>query len=804
MYSEDAGSYPPVDEVIETDVLVIGAGVSGYCAAIQAARAGCHVVLVEKDSVLGGNSGPNVGVHITGADRYHHYSSETGIIAELSEEKAWCVAQTQVSPGTLNCNISRRWEAVVQTALEAAGVRVLKRHWATVPVVEQDQIVSVRVEDLAAFVTRRIDVRHCVVEASGDGEVAACAGASFRFGREARSEHGERSAPEVADALVQGSSLMAIAQNTGRPIEFIPPPGLPPYEPRLWFHRPGDGWHQRTFLPDRDLVFLYITETGGHLDTIRDDGQIYETLLKQLWAEWDHIKNGPHADDARNWDLVWVSPKAGKRESRRFLGDVILTQTNLESGRQWPDAVAYGGFDLDVHEPHGTTADIVSYSVPPLYSIPLRSLYSKDIANLFLAGRLASTTHLAHGSVRLMRTGAVIGQAVGMAAALCKQHACTPRQLTEMHISQIQQRLLAADATILGVPNTDEADLARNALVHATSEETFNDQAVGGWLPLDRHRGLVLYDWPTTLRTVDLYLKNESGKSRPVELTVSKTHFERTWKTHAEFTAHRWRDLRVERFEQIACQTTQVPGHFEGWVRFELPEQLALHAKYPAIEEDRLLIAVAPSPGVSWAVAEHPCEIATSVEREEGANEWQSRSGDVDESAQVEFPDPHTPVRCLPPAERMMVRLNPAPPVGEAANVLNGYARRFSTAPTNMWISRRGDPLPQVLTLEFDRPTRFDTVHLTFDTLYDDYHDMPHNYGPRAAGMCVKDYRLEVRQDETWEPVVSAEGNYHRRVVHRFEPVTTTALRLAVLDMHQANRYGARVYQVRVYDRTES
>ena len=792
-------SHNTADEKLQTDVLVIGAGVSGYCAAIQAARAGCDVVLLEKDEVLGGNSGPNCGVHITGADRYHHYSSETGLIAELSEQQAWCGAQTRVSPGTLNCNISRRWEAVVQTALEAAGVRLLKRHYATGPIVDEGRIVAVVVEDLAAFCRKRIDVRHCVVEASGDGQIGVLAGAGYRYGREALREHDERSAPLEADRLVQGTSLMAVAQNTHRPVEFIPPPGLPVFQSRLWFHEPGDGWHERTFREDRDLIFLYLTETGGNRDTIRDDATIYEDLLKQLWAEWDHIKNGPHRKDARTWDLLWVSPKAGKRESRRLLGDVILTQNDLEAGRHFADAVAYGGFDIDVHEPHGDTADIVSYSIPPLYSIPLRCLVSKDVENLFLAGRLVSTTHVAHASLRVMRTGAVIGQAVGMAAALCKAHGCMPRDLAQQHVDELQQRLLRADATILHVPNQDDADLARTARATATSQETFNDQQPATFLPLDRPRGLILYDWPMSLRRVEVYLKNDGLEDRRVAAALLRSRPERRWKTHAEFTAHRWRDPRLERFATLADGTIEVPGNFEGWLPLPWADNLELTEKDPTREEDRLLIALGPRDGVWWARAERACEIAAVVERDEADPAWRFTSGGSSEGAKVEYPDPNMPAKCEPPGKRLLVRLDPAPPVGEASNVVNGYARRFSTAPTNLWIARRGEPLPQSLTLEFPTPATFDTVQLTFDTISDDYHDMPHNYGPRAAGPCVKDYRLEVRRDDRWRQVTATQDNYHRFRVHRFDPVTTDALRLTVSAIQDPDRYTARVYEIRVY-----
>ena len=136
------------------DVLVIGSGVSGYCAAIQAGRLGCRTILLEKDEVSGGNSGPNLGVGITGADRYNHYGAETGIIHETQEEGAWVQGFTQVIAGQMPYNISRRYEAVIQQYLEEAGVLVLKRHYARRPIVSEDGAIrAVLVEDLAAFQT---------------------------------------------------------------------------------------------------------------------------------------------------------------------------------------------------------------------------------------------------------------------------------------------------------------------------------------------------------------------------------------------------------------------------------------------------------------------------------------------------------------------------------------------------------------------------------------------------------------------------------------------------------------------------
>lgn len=209
----------------ECDVLVIGSGTAGYCAAIQAGRAGCMAVLVEKDAVLGGNSGPDLGVGITGAERWNDYGVETGILQEIREDACCADAFTHVTGAQMGYSISRRFEAVVQEHLRRAGVCVLKRHYARRPVMEGSRIAAVVAEDLAAFRTVEIRVRGCVVEASGDGEIGALAGADFDMGSEAREEYGERSAPEGRTARVQGTSLVAIAQRTGREVRFIAPEG---------------------------------------------------------------------------------------------------------------------------------------------------------------------------------------------------------------------------------------------------------------------------------------------------------------------------------------------------------------------------------------------------------------------------------------------------------------------------------------------------------------------------------------------------------------------------------------------------
>ena len=592
----------PVETTIETEVLVIGSGVSGVCAAIQAARAGCKTLLIEKDEVLGGNSGPNLGVHVSGAHSYHPYASETGVCGELEEEAAW--VRAKMNTRGWHYNIARQWESVMVQKLVDAGVTILKRHYAKMPIVEGRRITGVIVEDTGTFRTKRIAVSHFVIEASGDGQMAALAGAEFRMGREARSETGERSAPAVADKITMGTSMTMVVHKTDRPVKFVPPPGTPEWQrgdlSQARLFRPGDclyshsAWH-----PDADLCFIWPTESGGQLDTIKDDDQIYEELLKQCYSVWDHIKNKAHAKESETWDLVWISPKAGKRESRRFIGDYLLTQDDVEAARDLPDKVAYGGYFIDVHEPVGTLSKVVCYSIPPLYNIPYRSLCSKDFDNLFLAGRLVSVTHLALGTVRLMKTGGVAGEAVGVAAGLCKRHNCTSRELHASHMHELQQELLRKDATILRLKSADPDDLARAAKVTAASESLFECTEPTGFLPLDVARGVILYDWPQELAALGFSLRNVSDRKIEVPYQVRLYRPEHKWKGGEDYGKYYWgRDLRLEKFSVVSEGRLLVDPHCAGWTPLRFDPKIRLAEKDPTSDDERCLILLGPAPGI--------------------------------------------------------------------------------------------------------------------------------------------------------------------------------------------------------------
>jgi hypothetical protein len=452
------------------DVVVLGGGLAGVSAAIQAARLGARVALVEREQVLGGLSSALFGIHILGATEHGNrpWAQETGLVEELELEALHEGAFFEPAPGVIPY-FNSRWSDLLRRKCEEAGVHLYLKSLALSAERTGFKVSEVTIAQGSRHELRRLTIEHALVDATGDGDIAASLGCSFRYGREGREEFKECFAPEQPDLNVAGASLIYWLVNTGKPVEFTPPPGTPVYKDAsdVIYGAPPvvrDG---------RSVVISWATEWGGHLDTLRDEDIIYRKLLEQIYATVDWVKNrSPYAEAMANYQLAWISPLLGKRESRRFIGDYTLTQHDLYPQERLFDRVAYGGFPIDQHE---AAADperprIVYYDWPDLYDIPLRALYSKDLDNVLFAGRNISGTHVAHGSYRVMKTCGAMGQAVGACAAFCAAYGTTPRGVARMYLDELQQTLLREDATILGLTNDDPLDLARKATVSASSE----------------------------------------------------------------------------------------------------------------------------------------------------------------------------------------------------------------------------------------------------------------------------------------------------------------------------------------------
>ena len=461
---------------LHADILVAGGGLAGVCAALAAARNGASVILVQDRSRLGGNSSSEIRMHVCGANNHKDTAlwRETGIIEELKLTDAATNPQRSFE----------MWDLLLYDKItQESRITLLLDTAVTNAIVEENTLTTITATSLLLLEEYSIQAAY-FIDCTGDGALAALAGARFMRGREARSLYQESLAPETADLKTMGNSLMFMAQNHNRPMPFSPPPWARHFTKEDFKHRRIRQW---------EYGYWWI-EWGGELDTIKDNGRIRHELLRILMGVWDYIKNSGDYPDSATWALQWAGQIPGKRESRRILGEHVMVQQELEEAVLYPDRVAYGGWPMDDHPPGGMDdrdrPPCVQIQFKQPYSIPLRSLYSADHPNLFMAGRNLSASHVALTSTRVMATRvmatcATLGQATGTAAAFCKDQQCLPRDLVAEPalLVQFQQLLLHDDQALLAVRNEDPKDLARMARVtcsHHTPEGP-PERVLDGW-----------------------------------------------------------------------------------------------------------------------------------------------------------------------------------------------------------------------------------------------------------------------------------------------------------------------------------
>lgn len=410
----------------EVDFCVVGGGMSGLCAAVAAARHGAKVALIQDRPMLGGNASSEVRMWISGA--HGKSNRETGILEEIELDNIR-------RNGSLSWSV---WDAILYEKVRyTEGIELFLNCSVNQAEMDGDRIVSVTAWQTTAETWHTISAP-IFADCSGDSILAELTGAECRIGREARSEYGESIEPEEADRKTMGMSCLIQARETDRPQPFIPPAWANVYETE------EDLPHRGHHLLKTNFWWI---ELGGEQDSIHDTEAIRDELLKVSFGVWDHIKNrGDHG--AENWLLDWVAFVPGKRESRRYLGDHVLTQNDVESEGRFEDIVAFGGWSMDDHNPGGMNwpgKPTIFHPAPSPFGIPYRCLYSRNLANLMFAGRNISATHAAMSSSRVMATCAVIGQAAGTAAAIAVAHGTSPRGVYESHLAELQQTLMEDD-----------------------------------------------------------------------------------------------------------------------------------------------------------------------------------------------------------------------------------------------------------------------------------------------------------------------------------------------------------------------
>lgn len=442
----------------DADVAVVGGGMAGLCAAVAAARRGARVVLMQDRPMLGGNASSECRMHICGADRSGRipHMRETGLLEEIRLANLFENPHRSFSV----------WDLLLQRVAQSESrLTLLLNCSCTDAEMEGSRIRAVSGWQLTTQ-TRHIVRATLFADCSGDSVLAPLTGAPWRMGREARPEFGESIAPEVADSKTMGITCLFQARPWPSPQPFTPPPGTPRFErcDELPYGASGHGYWEYGY---------WWIELGGEQDALHDTESLRDELHRLVLGIWDHIKNSGAHPESANWALEWIQMLPAKRESRRYEGDHLLTQHDIEGGGPFPDVVAYGGWPMDDHDTAGFRACALGrkatlfHPAPSPYGIPYRCLYSRTIENLFFAGRNASCTHAAMSSTRVMGSCAVMGQAVGTAAALANRRGLTPREVGTSAIGELQQMLLQDDAYLPGVPRRYAA-LTRDASLLAS------------------------------------------------------------------------------------------------------------------------------------------------------------------------------------------------------------------------------------------------------------------------------------------------------------------------------------------------
>jgi hypothetical protein len=438
---EEAGGY---------DLIVAGGGMAGICAAVSAARLGCKVALIQNRPVLGGNNSSEVRVGLSGLIYQEPYTNLGKLVDEVGGVGHWALWEARQDPESERSKkifeiIHKHPEKKEHNAGPRTNYEDDKKHRVVggeenlslflnthVHAAEMEGGRIVSVTGRSIITGRDFRFRGTLfADCTGDGNLGYLAGADYRVGREARSETGEPRAPEMADPMVMGTSVQWNTSRTDQPVAF---PSTSP-----WSVSFNEETAVKTTKGDWDW------ETGAYRDQVRDIEEIRDYALRVIYGNWDFLKNKSiDKADFANYKLSWVAYIGGKRESRRLLGDVVLKEQDILEGRRWPDGSFTSTWDVDLHfpirkggfegEPFLSRADM--RAIEP-YQVPYRCLYSRNVANLFMAGRNISVTHVALGTIRVQRTTGMAGEVVGMAASVCHQYDCLPRDVYEKYLPRL-------------------------------------------------------------------------------------------------------------------------------------------------------------------------------------------------------------------------------------------------------------------------------------------------------------------------------------------------------------------------------
>ncbi|MBC7919860.1 MAG: FAD-dependent oxidoreductase [Ferruginibacter sp.] len=757
MLKVDATDQRSVKMVRHEADLVVGGGLAGSCCAITAARAGIRVVLVQDRPVLGGNSSSEVRLWVLGATSHmgnnNRWAREGGVIDEVLAENVY--RNPEGNPIIFDTILLEKvvGEPNITLLLNTAAYEVKKS--------APDRIESVR-----AFCSQNATQYELSApyfcDASGDGIVGFLAGAAFRMGAESREEFGEKFAPSEEYGELLGHTIYFYSKDTGRPVRFVPPAyaladitQIPRY---------------RSFNAQDFGCQLWWIEYGGRLDTVHQTETIKWELWKVVYGVWNYIKNSGKFPEAENLTLEWVGNIPGKRESRRFEGDYMMRQQDIVAQRPFEDAVAFGGWSIDLHPADGVFSEkpgCNQWHAKGIYQIPFRCLYSRNLENLFLAGRIISASHVAFGSTRVMGTCAHGGQAVGMAAALGTHRHWRIRDFNQPGpLRTLQNELLKTGHHLPNVALEDPRNLAASARITASSEWTLDEIPFDGpWVALEYSSAQMLPLSPGPLPAVTLQVKAAGATELTVEWRISSKPF-----NHTPDVTLGSQTFALSKGENLVSfrPDARIDSAGYGFVCLMKNELVSVRSSQLRVTGLLSVFNKVNKAVSNYGVQTPPEDIGVES---------------------FEFWCPHR----RPAGHNLALKIEPSLRAYAPRNASNGVFR--PTVGTNAWAAHPDDRHPK-LYLDWETPQTIREVILGFDADYD--HPMESSllgHPESTMPFCVRHYRI---CNDQGEMVFEKKDNHQSINKVVFDPPLVTH-RLVLEPTHPSGHVPAALFEVLVY-----
>lgn len=405
------------------DFVVVGGGMAGTCAAISAARLGVRVALIQDRPVLGGNNSSEVRVHLGARINLEPYPSLGNLVNEIGPTRG----------GNSQPEDYYEDDKKLKAVLNEANISLFLNHHANEVVMEGNKISKVIARNLETG-EKQVFSAPLFADCTGDGTIGYLAGAEYMSGRENHDTFNEPTAPEEEDNQTMGISVQWYSETSDDALPFPDIKwGLPWSDEKAFAITRGD-WDW---------------ETGMGKDMIKETEYIRDYGLLVVYSNWSYLKNHySKKEDFCKEKLTWVAYIGGKRESRRLVGDYVLTENDLTEQNILPDGTAPTSWTIDLHYPDPENLELFEgeafrsiakhIQIYP-YPIPFRCLYSKNIENLMMAGRDISVSHVALGTIRLMRTGGMMGEVLGMAASVCIENQIQPRDIYQNYFQELKK-----------------------------------------------------------------------------------------------------------------------------------------------------------------------------------------------------------------------------------------------------------------------------------------------------------------------------------------------------------------------------